>query len=99
MRPNRRYCWVSKSRDSPQSLIVRLSLCTRTVEDRRLEDAIQIVAEAGYDGVELLARDPHLPPETPVARVRQIAEQVRQVGLAVACLAAGVGGFGRREEL
>ena len=77
---------------------MHLSLCTRMLEDRRLEDAIQIAAEAGYDGVELMGRVPHLPPETSMARVRELRRRIADRGLTVSCLATYTGGYSQLEE-
>ncbi|MBM4429104.1 MAG: sugar phosphate isomerase/epimerase [Chloroflexi bacterium] len=76
---------------------MKLSLCTLSLVDRPLDECIRLAAEIGYQGVEPLAREPHLPPDTPLERVRQIASQVCEVGLAIPCLAASVGGFSQAE--
>lgn len=72
---------------------MELSLCTLGLTDRSLEECIHLAADIGYEGIEPLAREPHLPPVTTPERVRRIAREVRAAGLAVPCLAANVGGF------
>lgn len=72
---------------------MKLSLCTLGLIDRPLETCILLAAEIGYQGIEPLAREPHLPPETTQERVRYIASLVHNEGLAVPCLATSVGGF------
>ncbi|MCZ7573667.1 MAG: sugar phosphate isomerase/epimerase [Ardenticatenaceae bacterium] len=72
---------------------MRLSLCTLGLIDRPLEECIHLAADIGYQGIEPLAREPHLSPATPPQRVRAIAGLIREAGLAVPDLAAGVGGF------
>lgn len=72
---------------------MKLSLCTLGLTDRTLEECICLAADIGYQGIEPLAREPHLSPATPLARVRHIAGLVREKGLVVPNLAASVGGF------
>lgn len=77
---------------------MRLALFTRMLEDCCLEDVIEIAANVGYDGIELMGRAPHLPPDTPKARVRELAHRIADRGLSVPCLGAYAGGFSQLEE-
>lgn len=51
--------------------------------DFTLEEAIPAIAGIGYQGVELMGRPPHLPPDTPPARVREIKRLIDDHGLVV----------------
>ncbi len=72
---------------------MKLSLCTLGLTDRSIVECVQLAAGIGYQGLEPLAREPHLPLTTPAQSLRHIAGLVRDSGLSVPALAASVGGF------
>ena len=43
-------------------------LFTKVLAERSLTEAIEIAEEIGYDGVEPMGREPHLPPDTSLDR-------------------------------
>jgi L-ribulose-5-phosphate 3-epimerase len=67
------------------------SIFTNIFRDFPLDDALPEIARLGFQGVELMARAPHLPPNTPAARVRDIKRMVDDLGLVV-CNIAGYAG-------
>ena len=66
---------------------MKTSLYTLLFHDRPLEEAIQVAAEAGYEGIEIMGREPHLPPGTPQPHALDLKEMIDDAGLAVSCLA------------
>lgn len=71
---------------------------TKLFDDRSLEEAITAAAEIGYDGVEIMARDPHLSVETSRERAYGIRTHLDQLGLGIPCLATYTGGYARVPE-
>jgi L-ribulose-5-phosphate 3-epimerase len=77
---------------------VKPSIFTNIFREFPLEEAIPEIARMGYRGIEVMAREPHLPPETPAARVREISERIRDHGLVVSDLAGYAGGYSRLDD-
>ena len=73
---------------------MRVAVSTAVYPERTLDKALRAAAEAGYAGVEIVCRDPHLPPTTMRQRVEQMAALVRELGLSVCCLGSGAGAYG-----
>lgn len=73
---------------------MQISLFSKVLADRPLHEAIRRAAEMGFDGVEIMARSPHFPVETPVSEARRLREQLDEYGLSVPCLATYTGGYG-----
>lgn len=71
---------------------------TKLFDDRSLDDAIKTAAEIGYDGVEIMARDPHLPAETSRDRAEEIRTLVDELDVEIPCLATYTGGYARKSE-
>lgn len=71
---------------------------TKLFDDRNLDDAIETAARIGYDGVEIMARDPHLPADTSRERTEEIGALLDQHGLEIPCLATYTGGYTRKSE-
>ena len=76
---------------------MKTSLYTLLFGDLPLEDAIQVAAEAGYEGIEIMGREPHLPPSTPHPQAMDLRELIDDVGLKVSCLAGYSGGYSKLE--
>ena len=74
------------------------SLFTNIFRDFTLEEAIPEIARIGYQGIELMARAPHLPPDTPAARVRDIKRMIDDHGLIVSNIAGYAGGYSQLDE-
>lgn len=80
--------------DSP----MRTALFTKVMESHSLEDVIATAGEIGYDGVEIMAREPHLPADTGRERAETIAAALDDAGLSVPCLATYTGGYSRLSD-
>jgi len=72
---------------------MKTSLFTLMLSDRPLEQAIPLVAQIGYRGIELMGREPHLPPQTPLKRARELQALIDAAGLKTSCLATYTGGY------
>lgn len=64
---------------------LRYAYNTNGVQNHRLEDAVDLIAEAGYDGVALTLDVHHLDPFAPdlAGRATRLAERLRTLGLGV----------------
>src|SRR5262249_34729933 len=74
------------------------SVFTLIFRDFALDEAIPAIAGIGYQGVELMGRPPHLPPDTPPARVREIKHLIDAHGLVVASIAGYAGHYSQADE-
>ncbi|MGE5508050.1 MAG: sugar phosphate isomerase/epimerase family protein [Chitinophagales bacterium] len=72
---------------------MRFSLYSLVLEDKPLEEAVRLAAHLGFEGIELLGRAPHLPADTPRARVKELAVRLSDLGLAAVNLATYTGGY------
>ncbi|GGD50226.1 sugar phosphate isomerase/epimerase family protein [Paenibacillus nasutitermitis] len=61
--------------------------------DYSIHDAIATAARLGFDGIEIACREPHLSPDTPLRRVREIKELADDKALSVPVLAGYMGKF------
>lgn len=67
------------------------ALFSKILDDRSLESAIDLTAELGYDGIEIQASEPHLPPDTSHERAERIRNRLDEADLSVPCLATYTG--------
>jgi len=67
---------------------MKTSLFSLTLRERPLEEVIAIAKEIGYEGIELLAREPHLPAETKESRAKEIKKKLDEAELPVTCIAS-----------
>jgi len=74
-------------------MTIKTSAFTLLFSDRSLEGAVEAVARAGYQAVEIMGREPHLSPTASPQRVREIAAYVKSAGLKVSCLATYTGNY------
>jgi sugar phosphate isomerase/epimerase len=74
------------------------SIFTNIFRDFPLEEVIPEVARIGYQGIELMARAPHVPPSTQAARVRDIKRMVDDHGLVVSNIAGYAGRFSQLND-
>jgi sugar phosphate isomerase/epimerase len=72
---------------------VQVSLFSKVLAERPLEEAIERTAEIGYDGIEFMGRDPHLSADTSHERARELKAHVDRCGLDVPCIATYCGGY------
>lgn len=72
---------------------MKTALFSKVLAERPLTEVIDLAAELGYDGVEPMGRDPHLPPDTALDRARKLRTRLSEHGLEVPCLATYTGGY------
>jgi sugar phosphate isomerase/epimerase len=71
----------------------KIGLSTKVVQDRPMREAAEIAARAGYAGLEIFCVPNHLPPETTVARARELRSLFDDLGLRTVTLCSYAGGF------
>ncbi len=76
----------------------KIGLSSKVVQDRPLEDALQIAVRCGYTGLELFGVPNHLPPDIPLARVRELRRRCDDLGLQVVTLCTYAGGFAEASD-
>lgn len=74
------------------------AIFSKVFDDRPLEDAVITAAEIGFDGIEIMAREPHFPADTDQERADEIADIIGDYGLTVPCLATYTGGYARKSD-
>ena len=72
---------------------VQISLFSKVLAERSLEDAVALTAEIGYDGIEFMGRDPHLSADTSPERAQELKAHVDRYGLDVPCIATYCGTY------
>jgi sugar phosphate isomerase/epimerase len=72
---------------------VQVSLFSKVLAERDLEDAVELTADIGYDGIEFMGRDPHLSPGTSHERARELKSYVDRHDLDVPCIATYCGAY------
>ena len=75
---------------------MKLALFSKILNDRPLEEAIDLTAELGYDGIEIQASEPHLPADTSRERAEEITVHLDDAGIVVPCLATYTGYYDER---
>jgi sugar phosphate isomerase/epimerase len=79
---------------------MQFGFSTNAFREYRLEDAIEVLADAGYDGVEILFDEPHLyPPAAGEREVKRVRELLDDNGVAISnCNAFMLSAEERSEE-
>lgn len=77
---------------------MKTALFTNVFRDWPLEEVVPAVARIGYEGIELMGRPPHLPPDTSPDRVREIRRMCDDHGLVVSNIAGYAGRYSQLEE-
>lgn len=77
---------------------MKAAIFTKIFDDRPLEAAIETAAEIGFDGVEIMARDPHLSPDTTREQGERLRELADEHGVEIPCLATYTGGYARASD-
>lgn len=72
---------------------MQTALFTKVFGDRDLHEACAFAADIGYDGVELMGRDPHFSMETTDGEARVLKEHLDDLGLGVPCIASYTGNY------
>jgi len=78
--------------------IARVSACTFPLIERPLEEALRVVAEAGFEKVDLLGRAPHFSPDPLECNPDDVKGAADAAGLRIASLGTYVGGGFFSEE-
>jgi sugar phosphate isomerase/epimerase len=78
---------------------MRLSIFTLILKSFPLPEVIETAKEIGYEAVELMGRDPHLPVETTNKQAKEINSMIKDTGLAVSCLATYTGGYSNKSDI
>lgn len=76
----------------------QIGLSSKVVQDRPLDDALQIAARCGYTGLELFGVPNHLPPDIAPNRARELRQRCDDLGLQVVTLCTYVGGFAEASD-
>lgn len=74
------------------------AIFSKMFDDRPLDRAITTAAEIGFDGIEIMARSPHLPADTDHERAEEILALLDDVGVRVPALATYTGGYARKSD-
>jgi len=77
---------------------MKLAFCSISALDRPLDAAAQMAADAGLDGLEVTAHQPHLDPERGIDAARAAGRTVRGVGIDVTAYGSYLGRFGLVER-
>lgn len=72
---------------------MKTAVFSKIFSERSLSAAIDLAADVGYDGIEPMGRDPHLPPETTRERAAEIRAHVDERDLDVPCITTYTGGY------
>lgn len=76
---------------------MQTAVLTKMFGESGLFEACTLAANAGFDAVELMGRDPHLGPETSVEEAETLRDHLDDTGLDVVCLATYTGKYATRE--
>lgn len=77
---------------------MQTAVLTKMFGESSLFRACDLAADAGFDGVELMGRDPHLGPETSVEEAEKLRTHLDEIGLDVVCLATYTGNYANHEK-
>jgi L-ribulose-5-phosphate 3-epimerase len=72
---------------------MRTALFTKVFSERDLREACAFAADIGYDGVELMGRDPHFSVETTDSEARALKDHLNDLDLDVPCIASYTGNY------
>jgi len=64
----------------------RLSACSYPLRMRPLAESLQVIAEAGFDKVDLLGAEPHFPPNPSEEQVAEVEQAAQAAGVRIANL-------------
>lgn len=74
-------------------MAIQPALFSKVLNDRSLEEAAELTAEIGYEGVEPMCRDPHLGVDRSTDEVTALRERLDDLDLEVPCLATYTGAY------
>jgi L-ribulose-5-phosphate 3-epimerase len=72
-------------------LPMQIALFTKVLADHSLRETCEIAADIGYDGIELMGRDPHFGVETTDQEAHALRDYLDSLGLSVPCIATYTG--------
>jgi len=76
----------------------KIGLSTKVVQDRPLDEAVEIAARCGYTGLELFGVPNHVPADIPFDQVRELRQRCDDLGLKTVTLCTYVGGFAEASD-
>ncbi|MGD9498319.1 MAG: sugar phosphate isomerase/epimerase family protein [Armatimonadota bacterium] len=79
-------------------MAIRIAICSTVLQQHEIAEAVRIAAEIGYEGMEIFSADRHLPADASDQKVRDLARQLRNVGMEAVTLCADVGGFSQSSD-
>jgi L-ribulose-5-phosphate 3-epimerase len=79
-------------------MALKPAVYSRILDHRSLAAAAEAAADIGYDGLEVMGREPHLPADTTVETARTLRERFDELGLSVPCIYTSTGGYVDRTD-
>ncbi|MGM0492953.1 MAG: sugar phosphate isomerase/epimerase family protein, partial [Armatimonadota bacterium] len=79
-------------------MALRIAICSKILQDYEISEAVSIAAEIGYEGMEIFGVEKHLPADVSESAVRNLAGQLRNVGMEVVTLCTYVGQFSQKSD-
>lgn len=77
---------------------MKTAIFTKVFNDRSLTEAIELAADIGFDGIELMGRSPHVDPDLSPEEAERRREQIDDLGLEVAGIASYTGKYLDRDS-
>lgn len=72
---------------------MKLAAFSGVLIEYSIQEAMRLTKKLGMDGIEIAAREPHISPNSSLARVREVKELADSLELEIPVLAGYVGGF------
>ncbi len=79
-------------------MVMRLALCTKMLQDYEMQEAVNIAADIGYEGLEIFGVPKHLPDDVSNDKVEALAAQLSKLGMEVVTLCTYVGMFSQKSD-
>ena len=79
-------------------MVMRLAICTKMLQDYEMEEAVNITADIGYEGLEIFGVPRHLPHDVPNEKVEALATQLSRLGVDAVTLCTYVGMFSQKSD-
>jgi sugar phosphate isomerase/epimerase len=80
------------------TMALRIAICSKILQDYEISEAVSLAAEIGYEGMEIFGVEKHLPADVSEGTVRNLAGQLRNVGMEVVTLCTYVGQFSQKSD-
>jgi len=79
-------------------MVMRLAICTKMLQDYEMEEAVNITADIGYEGLEIFGVPRHLPHDVSNEKVEALATQLSRLGMEAVTLCTYVGMFSQKSD-